>query len=96
VKYLSKQFSFGPAGYYNRQISGDSGAGARLGPFEGHVAAIGGMATLGFELGKLPVTTRVKYFHEFDVKNRLEGDAVFFTLAMPLWVPPPPPAPVTK
>jgi hypothetical protein len=92
TKYLSRVFSLGIAGYYNRQVSPDSGS--RLGAFEGEVGAIGGLATYTFEVGKLPVTTRVKYFHEFEATNRLEGDAVFLTAAMPLWVPPPPP--VTK
>jgi hypothetical protein len=25
--------------------------------------------------GKIPVTTELKYFHEFDVENRAQGDA---------------------
>jgi hypothetical protein len=33
------------------------------------------------------VTASLKYYHEFDVQNRLQGDAAFLTLAMPLWVP---------
>jgi len=39
-----------------------------------------------FEIGKIPVNTSFKCFHEFDVKNRLEGDSGFFTLTMPLSV----------
>jgi hypothetical protein len=95
MKYLNQHVNFGIAGYYYHQITGDSGSGARLGPFEGEVAAIGGIAGFNFELGHLPVQTRVKYFHEFDAVNRLEGDAVYLTASMPLWVPPPP-AVVTK
>jgi hypothetical protein len=41
---------------------------------------------LNFQLGKIPVSTSLKYFREFDVKNRLEGDAGYFTLTMPLSV----------
>ena len=35
---------------------------------------------------KIPVTKSLKYFHEFDVKNRLEGDSGFLTITMPLSV----------
>ena len=89
-KIFSPQFNVGVVGYYYNQLTGDSGAGARLGDFEGEVAAVGGTLGYNFQLGKLPVSTRVKYYHEFDVTNRLEGDAGFFTVAMPLWVAPPP------
>jgi hypothetical protein len=92
-KIFSPQFNVGLTGYYYNQITGDSGSGARLGDFEGEVAAIGGTLGYNFQLGKLPVSTRLKYYHEFEVENRLEGDAGYFTVAMPLWVAPPPPAP---
>jgi hypothetical protein len=29
-------------------------------------------------------SANVRWFHEFDVENRLEGNAVFFTVAIPL------------
>ena len=89
-QHLNRQFSLGVTGYYYNQLTGDSGSGARLGDFEGEVAAIGGTAAYNFQLGKLPVSTRLKYFHEFDVTNRLQGDAGFFTVSMPLWVAAPP------
>jgi hypothetical protein len=89
-KIFSQQFSAGIVGYYYNQLTGDSGSGAVLGPFEGEVAAIGGTAGFNFQVGRLPVSTRVKYYHEFDVTNRLEGNAGFITVSMPLWVQPPP------
>jgi hypothetical protein len=67
-----------------------------LGPFEGEVAAIGGTAGFNFQVGKLPVSTRLKYYHEFDVTNRLQGDAGFLTVSMPLWVAPPPATPAAQ
>jgi hypothetical protein len=90
-KYLSKELSIGLTGYYYNQLTGDSGSGARLGGFEGEVAAIGGTLGYTFQFGALPVSTRVKYFHEFNVRNRLEGDVGFLTVSMPLWVPQPSP-----
>jgi hypothetical protein len=86
TKNFTEAFSLGIAGYYNHQLTEDTGAGAVLGPNKGEVAAIGGLAGYNFLVGKHPVSTRIKYFHEFDVTNRLEGDAVFLTLATPLWV----------
>jgi hypothetical protein len=87
---FSPAFSLGLVGYYYNQLSGDSGSGARLGDFEGEVAAIGGTLGYNFKVGPLPVSTRLKYYHEFAAENRLEGDAGFITVSMPLWVAPPP------
>jgi hypothetical protein len=35
-------------------------------------------------LGDRMMSANVRWFHEFDVENRLEGDAVFVTFAVPL------------
>ena len=40
--------------------------------------------TYNFALGKLPVATTFRWFHEFDVENHLEGDGVNFTATIPL------------
>jgi hypothetical protein len=83
---FTKQFLAGIAGYVYDQITGDSGSGAKLGPFEGRADAIGAVMGYNFQLGKLPVAAKLKYFHEFDVKNRLQADAGFLTVSFPLWV----------
>jgi hypothetical protein len=31
-----------------------------------------------------PVTLDLRWYHEFDARNRVEGDAVFFTFSVPL------------
>jgi hypothetical protein len=86
VQNFSKKFGLGVNGYFYDQVTGDSGRGARLGSFEGRVAGIGPVANLNFMLGKIPVSTSLKYFHEFDVVNRLQGDLGFVTVTMPLSV----------
>jgi hypothetical protein len=86
VQNFSKSFGIGINGFYYDQVTGDSGVGARLGSFEGRAAALGPVVNWNFGIGKIPVSTSFKYFHEFDVKNRLEGDSGFFTLTMPLSV----------
>ena len=32
----------------------------------------------------LPISTRIKVYREFDVQNRMEGTAGFFTVSLPL------------
>lgn len=83
VQHFNEQFDAGLVGYYYDQVTGDSGAGASS-DFKGRVAAIG--ATIGwtFKAGELPISTRIKYFHEFAAENRAEGDAVFLTVSVPL------------
>ena len=84
TKYLSKEFTLGLVGYYYQQFTPDTGTGARLGSFKGRVVALGGAIGYTFEIGKLPVSTRLKVYREFDAVNHLEGTAGFFTVSMPL------------
>jgi hypothetical protein len=74
-------------GYHYQQLSGDSGKGATLGDFEGRVTAVGPTVSANFQLGQVPVAMSLRYFHEFNVKNRLEGDSGWLTISIPLWVP---------
>lgn len=84
MQHLSKSVAIGVAGYHYQQITGDSGAGAVLGDFKGEVSAIGPNLTYNFVLGSTPVLTSVRWLHEFNAKNRLEGDAGFLTVTVPL------------
>lgn len=85
--HFSEAFSIGLNGYYYNQISGDSGAGATLGDFEGQVTGLGPGLSGTFQVGPAPVAWSLRYFHEFNAKNRLEGDAGWLTISLPLWVP---------
>jgi hypothetical protein len=87
VRHFSQKFTLGVTGYHYQQVTGDSGAGATLGDFKGRATALGAVLTYSFALGKLPVSTQWTYFHEFEVENRLEGDAGLLTISMPLSVP---------
>jgi len=89
MKHLSKSVAIGVAGYHYQQVTGDSGAGAVLGGFEGEVSAIGPNLTYNFVLGKTPVFTSIRWLHEFNAKNRLEGDAGFLSVTVPLGAPAP-------
>lgn len=94
MQHLSKSLALGLVGYHYQQVTGDTGAGARLGDFEGRVTALGGAVNYTFLLGQIPVSSSVKYMKEFGAKNRLEGDVGMLTLSMPLSVTPPPAEPL--
>ncbi|RJF91109.1 SphA family protein [Sphingomonas cavernae] len=83
-KTFSPTFSAGIQGYYFKQISGDSGAGARLGAFKGEVIGLGVTAATNVVLGKAPATFRIRVLKEFEATNRLEGASVFASLTLPL------------
>lgn len=74
----------GIAGYYYEQLTGDSGNNARLGDFKGRVAAIGPVVGFTIPLADRALTTNLRWYHEFEARNRLEGDAFYFTASIPL------------
>lgn len=90
-KKFNKTWSAGVQAYHFEQISGDSGPGARLGPFKGRVTGVGVTGAYNFLLfGKAPATLRLHAIKEFEAKNRLEGDSIFLDFSMPLHVKMPP------
>jgi hypothetical protein len=85
MQHFSKTFALGLQGYLYQQVTGDSGAGTRfVGDFEGRVIALGPAIDFSFMLGETHVSGNLKYFHEFDVENRLEGDAGYVNFTIPL------------
>ena len=66
---------FGLVGYDYRQLTGDFGSGAHLGPFKGSVDAIG----LGFSgttlVHKTPVIFNFRTYREFNADNHWEGNS---------------------
>jgi hypothetical protein len=89
-KTLSPSWSAGVQAYYFYQLSGDSGSGATLGPFEGRVGAVGGNVTWRVKAGIIPLNVRVRGMHEFNATNRLEGDSLWLDVSLPLHVKLPP------
>jgi len=87
TKKWSNGVSVGAIGYVYNQLTDDTGTGASLGGFRGRTTAVGASVGYDFIMGKLPVSTRIRYYHELEVENRLKGDAGFLSLSMPLWVP---------
>jgi hypothetical protein len=83
-QFLSANWQLGVAGYVYYQLTGDSGAGAKLGPFKSKVAAIGPEIGYVFSIGGLPAYANLRGYWEFEARNRLEGYAVFVNLVLPL------------
>lgn len=83
-QFLSESFAVGVNGFFFRQLSGDSGEGAVLGPFKGEASGFGPAIYWIRKIGSRDVAFTLKWFNEFNVKNRLEGDHVFASFAMSL------------
>ncbi len=86
-QHLPKHWSFGVVGYWYEQLTGDSNNPARLGDFRGRVIGLG--PELSYQLTsnpQRPVTLDLRWYHEFEAKNRMEGDAVFLTVSVPLYI----------
>ncbi len=84
MQSLSKSFGIGLAGFHYQQVTGDSGAGATLGDFKGRVTALGPNINYNFQLHKIPVSTSLRWYHEFNAENRLEGDSIYLMATIPL------------
>jgi len=80
-QFLSETFAIGVRGYYYKQLTGDSGSGARLGDFKGESFGLGpGFIWFPeFAEGKLAVLG--KWIHDFDATNRFESDYGTLTVA---------------
>lgn len=63
----------GIGGYWYRQVTGDSGAGAVLGPFEGRAVALGPELQATANIANRPMTFQFKILKEFLTEHRLQG-----------------------
>ncbi|MFN0067776.1 MAG: transporter, partial [Limisphaerales bacterium] len=72
----------GANGFYYTQITGDSGAGAKLGDFKGHTAGVGPVLSYARKMGRADLVAELKWLPELDTDKRLEGDYVWFKLVL--------------
>ena len=72
----------GANAFYYQQVTGDSGAGARLGGFEGRTVGIGPVVSYATKIGGKDLVAEVKWLPELEVNKRLKGDYVWFKLAL--------------
>ena len=72
----------GANGFYYQQVSGDSGSGAVLGDFKGHTLGIGPVLSYAKKISGKDLVAEIKWLPDIDVEKRLEGDSVWFKLAL--------------
>jgi hypothetical protein len=79
-QHFTKWLAVGLAGYFYQQVTGDTGAGASLGAFQGQALAIGPCVTLNGTIAKRPIGLNLRYYDEVSTTNRLHGQSFFATL----------------
>ena len=78
-KFFTPLFGIGVHGSYYRQFTGDSGAGNDLGSFKGEASSIGPAILYRPVVAGKQTYFSAKWLHEYDVKNRYQGDLYTFT-----------------
>ena len=71
----------GITGFRYQQIKGDSGDGALLGDFKAKANGIGPVISYIKKTNGNIIIAKLKWLHEFDSKNRFQGDTLFFKLS---------------
>ena len=87
-QFLSEEVHVGIVGYFYRQLSGDSGSGARLGDFESRTNGIGPQVGYFFPVAGGKGYVNLKAYWEFDASHRAEGWNTWLTLAIPFGAAP--------
>src|ERR1700724_2900861 len=72
-RFLSKRFFVGAVGYFFNQLTGDTGSGATLGPYQSRIAAIGPEAGMLFPIGEMQGSLSLRGYWEFAAQNRSSG-----------------------
>ncbi len=73
-QFLAQNLALGIHGYYYRQVSGDSGSGAKLGGFEGESFGVGPALLWMPKAGKGNLSVIAKWLHDVHQENRMNGD----------------------
>lgn len=72
--YFKENLAIGLQGYYYKQLSADSGSGARLGSFKGEAFGIGPAILWKPKAYKGDLVVVAKWLHDVHETNRLSGD----------------------
>lgn len=78
-KEITRGLVLGIVGYDFRQLTGDTGTGAVLGPFKGKVDAIGPGISYTTLFGQTPLVLNLRHYQEFDAEHRMEGRMTIFS-----------------
>lgn len=74
----------GVNGYAYQQVTADGGAGALLGSYRGRSLAAGPLVGYTFKAGQGEYSLNARYYREFAVKNRFEGNVFYLTFGTKL------------
>ena len=77
---FSKGFIVGVVGYDYRQLSGDSGPGAVVGPCR--VDAVGPGFSYTTMLGTMPLVLNLSHYREFNAEHRFEGNQTLASVTL--------------
>ena len=83
-KFVTDRMYVGLVGFAYQQLTADSGQPAILGDFKGRTFGIGPQIGWIFDAGGTEVFANLRGYKEFNVKNRVEGGGVMFTISIPL------------
>lgn len=72
----------GVSGYWYDQLTGDSGSGASFGDFKGRTTGVGPALSYVGRVGGRDLIAEVKWLHEVDTRNRLEGDYLWLKVIL--------------
>ncbi|WP_186818129.1 SphA family protein, partial [Skermanella aerolata] len=81
AQHFPSGLALGLAGYGVWQVTGDSGTGAVLGDFKGRAIGLGPMASYNFDVAGYKLSANARYYHEFAVAKRFEGDTGFLQVS---------------
>jgi hypothetical protein len=81
-QFLSASLQLGAVGYVYDQLTGDSGSGAKLGPFKSRVTGIGPQVGYLFPVAGMQGYVNVKAYGEFDARNRPSGWNTWLTFSI--------------
>jgi hypothetical protein len=76
---IAQGLLIGVVGYNYRQITGDSGEGAVLGPFKGNVDAIGAGLVYTTMIDTTPFVLSMRHYEEFNEERRWDGSMTILT-----------------
>jgi len=80
-KISSGVTGIGITGFHYKQITGDSGEGAILGDFKAKASGIGPVISYIKKTSGALYSAQLKWLHEFESKNRFQGDTIFLKLS---------------
>ena len=70
----------GVSGFWYEQVSGDSGAGATFGDFEGHTEGLGPVVSYARTIQGVDLVGELKWLRELETHRRPEGDYIWLKL----------------